>query len=64
MKVIAEWMELRVKQYEDGKFEGYEALGDQGKEGTWEEVRKWICGQLMDEIETVMFTNEGTSEEK
>jgi len=42
MKVTADWMELRVKQYEDGSFEAYEALTDTRCEGDWERVRNWI----------------------
>ena len=47
MKVIADWLELRVRQFDDGTFEAYEALTDDRKEGTWKEVRRWIENELV-----------------
>lgn len=42
MEVIADWIDLKIRQYEDGKFEGYEALGDQRMEsGDFEDIKEW-----------------------
>ena len=51
MKVIADWLELRVQQYEDGSFEAYESLTDTRYEGTWEGVREWIENRLLSKTE-------------
>jgi hypothetical protein len=49
LKVVAEYLELRVKKYEDGKYEAYEALGDHSKESVnWQDIKDWIINQLED----------------
>lgn len=47
MKVKDEWLELRVKRYEDGKFQAYEALTDERFDSAnWTEVQQWIINLL------------------
>lgn len=43
MKVTEEWLDLRVKRYEDGNYEAYEALGDSRFEtDNWDEMKRWL----------------------
>jgi hypothetical protein len=51
LKVINEYLELRVKQYEDGMIEVYDAIGDERKESeSWQEIKDWIIN-LLDNME-------------
>jgi hypothetical protein len=49
MKVIADWLQLTVKQYEDGNFEAYEVLTDKRREANnWSDIADWIISILDD----------------
>ena len=51
MKVIAEYLDLKVVRYEDGKFEAYETLeGGRIESVSWQDIRSWIIN-LLDNIE-------------
>ena len=53
MKVKADWLDLKVTEYEDGSFEAYEALTNSSHEGDWESICRWIENLLNStEIET------------
>ena len=42
MKVKADWLDLKVTEYEDGRFEAHEALTNTSHEGDWESICGWI----------------------
>ena len=47
MDIIAEYLNLTVKKYEDGNYEAYEALGDKRFESSrWADIKNWIISQL------------------
>ena len=51
MKVVAEYLDLKVMQYEDGKFKAYDALEYNRIESVnWQDIRSWIIN-LLDNIE-------------
>ena len=51
MKVIAEYLDLKVMQYEDGKFKAYDALEYNRIESVnWQDIRRWVIN-LLDNIE-------------
>lgn len=62
MKVIADWIELKVKQFDDGSFEAYETLTDGWCLGTWDEVRNWIEKRLLTKTEDEINKSKGDGE--
>ena len=50
MKVTTEWIDLTIKEYEDGKLEAYESIGDESREGDWATIKNWVM-RLLDRVE-------------
>uniref|UniRef100_A0A6M3LRD9 Uncharacterized protein n=1 Tax=viral metagenome TaxID=1070528 RepID=A0A6M3LRD9_9ZZZZ len=48
MKVIADWLELTIKEYEDGNLEAYEALTDERCEAASFATIKNFVQRLLD----------------
>ena len=49
MLVKAEWLQLRIAQYEDGTYEAYDDLSDERFESdSWLEVSEWVTQLLRD----------------
>lgn len=51
MKATTKWLELKVRQYEHGRFEVHEALTGSVVEGPWETIRQWIEHHSLPETE-------------
>ncbi len=50
MKVTTEWIDLTIKEYEDGKLEAYESIENESCEGDWDTIKKWVI-RLLDRID-------------
>ena len=47
MKVLAEWLDLKINKYEDGKFLAYEALSnEQCESANWDDIVEFVEAQV------------------
>jgi len=58
MRVKADWLDLKIREYDDGQFEAYEALTDERCAGTLTEVLEF-ARSLLEETNFTVAKAEG-----
>ena len=61
--MVIDWLELQVREHDDGSFEAYEALTDTRRRGTWKEIRERIENTLLSETEDEINRQKGENKE-